>query len=561
MVKKGLQREMVNEGEGDSTSVVEDSDVYETVETEDDAIENLQTASGTENETEEELHTTMILRPRQTFRRPARGPVTVRKTVSKQKLTRKDTEQGETSRETANENGGIMVYLKQALQDMTGQIVTAIQATFTAASAPKAVLSSTHIEEDSQPNRTNKRKVLKKRSTRKNISQSRLNESPVENSSDECSNAYSDRDSDSINTSEIVKRKPRKQSSVNGRIPAYTGKEKWEVWVNRFEAVSRLQGWDETDKLEELLPRLQGSAGELVFDQLPQKYLDSYPKLIRELTNRFGAHESKKNYRSQFTRRNQRTDESPEAYAADLKRLYDKAYTNRDSRIRQEDLLQRFLSGLYDEKARIHVELNKEPCTIEEAVEDVIAYSEATESCKFTSDKSHIRQIKGNKDTNTQLGKLNGRKPEKTQIESKPEKEALRKEDIKEIFEELYKEKFRSQPRNDRFPVFNRGNNSYRPLQSSSSSVPNTQFNRQPPQGPSGIPNRSPIVCYKCGENGHIARRCEEIHNQEKYRYQGNDKNQTPKVRNAPINVTAGNNQNHSTSRTMPVSVPGFALN
>jgi hypothetical protein len=43
------------------------------------------------------------------------------------------------------------------------------------------------------------------------------------------------------------------------RLPAFTGIEKWEVWYHRFEAVAELKGWDETDKLQELLPRLQES--------------------------------------------------------------------------------------------------------------------------------------------------------------------------------------------------------------------------------------------------------------------------------------------------------------
>jgi hypothetical protein len=56
-------------------------------------------------------------------------------------------------------------------------------------------------------------------------------------------------------------------------------------------------------------------------------------------------------------------------YAAELKRIYDKAYAHRTSIIRQEDLLQRFLMGLEDNKARVHIELSKDPKTIEEAVQ------------------------------------------------------------------------------------------------------------------------------------------------------------------------------------------------
>jgi hypothetical protein len=67
----------------------------------------------------------------------------------------------------------------------------------------------------------------------------------------------------------------------------FTGKEKWEVWINRFEAVARLQDWNNKGKLQELLPRLQGAAGDFAFDQMSESTLNSYSKLVIELKNRF----------------------------------------------------------------------------------------------------------------------------------------------------------------------------------------------------------------------------------------------------------------------------------
>ncbi|VDI53835.1 Hypothetical predicted protein [Mytilus galloprovincialis] len=60
-------------------------------------------------------------------------------------------------------------------------------------------------------------------------------------------------------------------------------KEKREVYYDRFEAVSKLSHWDNNTKLAELLPRLQGEAGDFAFDQLgPQKTLSSYTRLTRD---------------------------------------------------------------------------------------------------------------------------------------------------------------------------------------------------------------------------------------------------------------------------------------
>ena len=57
----------------------------------------------------------------------------------------------------------------------------------------------------------------------------------------------------------------------------------------------------------------------------------------------------------QFSHGSQKSSESVEEYAAELKRLYDKANANRDEDTRREDLLRKFLDGLYDKKARFQV--------------------------------------------------------------------------------------------------------------------------------------------------------------------------------------------------------------
>ncbi|VDI20885.1 Hypothetical predicted protein [Mytilus galloprovincialis] len=96
----------------------------------------------------------------------------------------------------------------------------------------------------------------------------------------------------------------------------------------------------------------------------------------------------------------------------DLKRLYDKAYKNRDFKTRQEDLLQKFLLGLQDYKARIHIELNKDPQTIEEAAHEVITYSETMKNPNpDENNKKTVRQVKKS------FGQLNGKK---TTDDSKP---------------------------------------------------------------------------------------------------------------------------------------------
>ena len=68
--------------------------------------------------------------------------------------------------------------------------------------------------------------------------------------------------------------------------------------------------------------------------------------------------------------------ESPESYAAELKRLYDKAYPNQERGIRSEDLVRRYLSGLQDEAARFHIESIKDPEDIDHAVFETVNFLE-----------------------------------------------------------------------------------------------------------------------------------------------------------------------------------------
>jgi len=175
-------------------------------------------------------------------------------------------------------------------------------------------------------------------------------------------------------------------SSVNRRsygyqksckLPPFTGKESWKVWFGRFEEVACRRRWSDDEKLDELLPRLQGTAGEFVFNQLLPRTRGNYSKLTTELNSRFQIIELPKTFKTKLARRVQKHGESVEDFAADLKMLYDKAFPERSYKIRAEDLLRYFLDGLTDDEARQQVEFVKEPTSIDEAVVEVVIFQES----------------------------------------------------------------------------------------------------------------------------------------------------------------------------------------
>ena len=112
------------------------------------------------------------------------------------------------------------------------------------------------------------------------------------------------------------------------KLPPFTGKESWRVWFNRFDEVASRQSWFTSDKLDQLLPRLQGPADEFVFDQLDRRTRSDYGALVQQLESRFRKVETLKTFAAAFSNCNQKPGESVEEFAAELKKLYTKRKLN-----------------------------------------------------------------------------------------------------------------------------------------------------------------------------------------------------------------------------------------
>ena len=200
------------------------------------------------------------------------------------------------------------------------------------------------------------------------------------------------RSSMSNSTERLFDQTPK--TKLDCKLPPYTGSEKWKVWLNRFESVAKLSNWTSREKLQQLLPRIQGNAADFVFGQLKESTIASYEGVVAEIESRFGITENKRIYKMQFNNKRQGKGEGLEEYAADIKRLYDWAHPNRDASTRQEDLVAKFLQGLWDSRARQYIELHRDPSTIEEATQQVAAYLSITHNVDTYDDRHHVRQAK-----------------------------------------------------------------------------------------------------------------------------------------------------------------------
>ena len=178
------------------------------------------------------------------------------------------------------------------------------------------------------------------------------------------------------------------------KLPSFTGSESWKVWFNRFDDVACQRNWSEEKCLDVMLPRLKGPAGEYVYDQLSRRQRSSYKELVDCLKKRFCKVESRKMFADMFWKRDQKAGELEETYAAELKRLHGKAWPKRNTESTEEDLLQRFMNGLLDKKAKQQVEFVKNPTNIDNALNEVVKYREARQvSLKDMSTRRHPKRV------------------------------------------------------------------------------------------------------------------------------------------------------------------------
>ena len=75
----------------------------------------------------------------------------------------------------------------------------------------------------------------------------------------------------------------------NVKLPAFTGNSQDGLV---FSTVADLNKWNETTRLSELVQRLQGTAAEFVFDEIPSDSISNFHSLVRELSLRFQSVET-----------------------------------------------------------------------------------------------------------------------------------------------------------------------------------------------------------------------------------------------------------------------------
>ena len=309
-------------------------------------------------------------------------------------------------------------------------------------------------------------------------------------------------------------RRQQYRSNYDMKLPSFDGKEDWKVWVSRFEAIAERRQWDDDTKLDNLLPKLQGRAGDFVFTQLPKQTLECYSELVKELNSRFRVVETKRTFAAKFSQRVQRPNETVEEYAADLKRLYSKAHQSRDARTRQEDLVRRFLDGLRDNDARFEIEYNKEPEDIDEAVYHAVNFLQTRR--RSNPDAFADKKFKkfARRATDEIVYDSDGEEYQEDvtdidhvyRIPAKSEKPAVKKQ-VKQEQKSENVDHVKSGS-DDSQKLLAETKNLMQNLVTQIENIAQSNQGKQTIQQPRFSQQRRGIVCYGCHEQGHISRDC-----------------------------------------------------
>ena len=272
--------------------------------------------------------------------------------------------------------------------------------------------------------------------------------------------------------------------------------------INRSEAIAERRYWNEETKLDNLLLKLQGKAGDFVFTQVTKQTLSNYSELVKELNSRFRVVETEKTYAAKFSQRRQRADEKVEEYAADLKRLYAKAYKNKDSTTKQEDLVRRFLDGMHDSEARFEIEYHKEPIDIDQAVYHAVNFIQTRRRSAYevSGDRRPKRYARRTS------SEYNGMSEEETFVEEEQEEEhAYRvpaKQEASQIKKNLRKDlrteqtTEQSKAQVDSMKVLTETRDLMQELVTQLKSQAKGEFSKKPQQAGTSFGGRGNVQCY-----------------------------------------------------------------
>lgn len=272
----------------------------------------------------------------------------------------------------------------------------------------------------------------------------------------------------------------------------FTGDGSWDEWIDHFESAAAVNKWEDADKLLWLRVRLTSRA-QKAYKNLPTDVKESYAACKKGLRERFEPAARKELYQAEFHARKKRRNEEWAAFAEDLKLLTEKAFPELQVEAREQLALSHYLGQIDSAQIAFSVKQRK-PKSVDEAV-------------SATLEMESYLNPKASRVSNVGLETENFEEP--TYVAAVRAQQDTMMDMLRSVMERLERleaggaSKGATNYRDDHYP----GNRKV--------SGGKRQGDRSQGQGPSGSgkegtkgQDRGPVLCRKCGKEGHYARGC-----------------------------------------------------
>ena len=138
----------------------------------------------------------------------------------------------------------------------------------------------------------------------------------------------------------------------------YSGEQPWEDWIDQFESIAAINGWNKEKKLVWLKVHLTRRAL-LAFRKFSVTTKASYKNMVVAMQEHFDPQHKRDSYLAELQIRCKKRTQAWADYGEDLRILVDKAYPTLDDDTRQQLALQRYPSQLQDEQVAVGVKQRK----------------------------------------------------------------------------------------------------------------------------------------------------------------------------------------------------------
>ncbi len=268
---------------------------------------------------------------------------------------------------------------------------------------------------------------------------------------------------------------------------SFSGEGSWDDWIDHFESVAAVNEWDDSKKLLWLRVRLTGRA-QTAFKQLSTETRASYATCKQGLRERFEPESKKELYLAEFQSRRKRKDEEWPAFAEDLRVLATKAYPDLPAEAKEQLALTHYLGQIENVQVAFSVK-QKRPKALDEAV----AATLEMESYLHPKPRSAGRVA--------QVGLDEGVTPVVAGVQASTQEAIMQM--MTQMMQRLEKLETERSPKPTQHDA-ERGPHTHRADQRRRGPARDREGSRQDP----ATKPRQPVVCLRCGKEGHYARGC-----------------------------------------------------